>query len=132
MRSILSTCCGTKDAAVSANRRSLVAPLSKSRRGFCTSVSSRIQKLFGVSRIKIDPQGLNSETSVYRGTQGPQLTVEQQVVSNLTLTYSTNVSVSNQQIIQGEYNITRNVSIIALRDQNGVVSFDLKIRRRKK
>lgn len=96
-----------------------------------TSVSSRIQKLFGVSRIKIDPQGLNSETSVYRGTQGPQLTVEQQVVSNLTLTYSTNVSVSNQQIIQGEYNITRNISIIALRDQNGVVSFDLKIRRRK-
>ncbi|HVM92908.1 MAG TPA: translocation/assembly module TamB domain-containing protein [Terriglobales bacterium] len=97
-----------------------------------TSVSSRIQKLFGVSRIKIDPQGLNSETSVYRGVQGPQLTVEQQVVSNLTVTYSTNVSVSNQQIIQGEYNITRNISIIALRDQNGVVSFDLKIRRRKK
>jgi translocation and assembly module TamB len=97
-----------------------------------TSVSSRVQKLFGVSRIKIDPQGLNSETSVYRGTQGPQLTVEQQVVTNLTLTYSTNVSVSNQQIIQGEYNITRNISIVALRDQNGVVSFDLKIRRRKK
>ena len=97
-----------------------------------TSVSSRIQKLFGVSRIKIDPQGLNGETSVYRGAQGPQVTVEQQVVSNLTLTYSTNVSVSNQQIIQGEYNITRNMSIIALRDQNGVVSFDLKIRRRKK
>jgi translocation and assembly module TamB len=97
-----------------------------------SSVSSRVQRLFGVSRIKIDPQGLNSETSVYRGALGPQLTVEQQVVSNLTLTYSTNVSVSNQQIIQGEYNITRNVSIVALRDQNGVVSFDLKIRRRKK
>ncbi len=97
-----------------------------------SSVSSRVQRLFGVSRIKIDPQGLNSETSVYRGTQGPQVTVEQQVVSNLTLTYSTNVSVSNQQIIQGEYNITRNISIVALRDQNGVVSFDLKIRRRKK
>ena len=97
-----------------------------------TSVSSRVQKLFGVSRIKIDPQGLNSETSVSRGVQGPQLTVEQQVVSNLTVTYSTNVSVANQQIIQGEYNITRNISIVALRDQNGVVSFDLKIRHRKK
>ena len=60
-----------------------------------------------------------------------QNVIDQQVVSNLTLTYSTNVSVSNQQIIQGEYNITHNISIIALRDQNGVVSFDLKIRRRK-
>ena len=54
------------------------------------------------------------------------------MASNITLTYSTNVSVSNQQIIQAEYNITRNVSIVALRDQNGVVSFDLRLRRRKK
>jgi translocation and assembly module TamB len=94
-----------------------------------SSVSSRVQRLFGVSRIKIDPQGLASETSVVRG---PQLTIEQQVVNNLTVTYSTNVSVSNQQVIQAEYNLTRNVSLVALRDQNGVVSFDLKIRRRKK
>ncbi len=54
------------------------------------------------------------------------------MVSNLTVTYSTNVSVSNQQIIQAEYNLTRNISLVALRDQNGVVSFDLRIRRRKK
>ena len=94
-----------------------------------TAVSSRVQRLFGVSRIKIDPQGLNSETNVVRG---PQVTIEQQVASNLTITYSTNVSVASQQIIQVEYNVTRNISIVALRDQNGVVSFDVKIRQRKK
>ncbi len=94
-----------------------------------STVNSRLQRLFGASRVKIDPQGLASETNVVRG---PQVTVEQQVARNLTLTYSTNVSVSNQQIIQVEYNITRNISIVALRDQNGVVSFDFKIRRRKK
>jgi translocation and assembly module TamB len=94
-----------------------------------STVNSRLQRLFGASRVKIDPQGLASETNVVRG---PQVTVEQQVARNLTLTYSTNVSVSNQQIIQVEYNVTRNISIVALRDQNGVVSFDFKIRRRKK
>ena len=94
-----------------------------------STVNSRLQRLFGASRIKIDPQGLASETNMVRG---PQLTVEQQVASNLTLTYSTNVSVSSQQIIQAEYHITRNISIVALRDQNGVVSFDFKIRQRKK
>ncbi|MFZ1916051.1 MAG: translocation/assembly module TamB domain-containing protein [Terriglobales bacterium] len=94
-----------------------------------TTVNSRLQRLFGASRIKIDPQGLASETNIVRG---PQLTIEQQVASNVTLTYSTNVSVSSQQIIQGEYNITRNISIVALRDQNGVVSFDLRIRTRRK
>jgi translocation and assembly module TamB len=94
-----------------------------------STVNSRLQRIFGASRIKIDPQGLASETNLVRG---PQLTVEQQLASNITVTYSTNVSVSSQQIIQGEYNITRNVSIVALRDQNGVVSFDLRIRSRKK
>jgi translocation and assembly module TamB len=94
-----------------------------------STVNSRLQRLFGASRVKIDPQGLANETNVVRG---PQVTVEQQVANNLTLTYSTNVSVSNQQIIQVEYNITRTISIVALRDQNGVVSFDFKIRRRRK
>jgi translocation and assembly module TamB len=94
-----------------------------------SAVNSRLQRLFGASRVKIDPQGLANETNVVRG---PQVTIEQQVASNLTLTYSTNVSVSTQQIIQVEYNVTRNISIVALRDQNGVVSFDFRIRRRKK
>jgi len=94
-----------------------------------STVNSRLQRLFGVSRVKVDPQGLASDTAVVRG---PQVTVEQQVANNLTLTYSTNVEVSNQQIIQVEYNITRNISLVALRDWNGVVSFDFKLRRRKK
>ena len=94
-----------------------------------STVNSRLQRLFGASRVKIDPQGLASDTAVVRG---PQVTVEQQVANNLTLTYSTNVTVSNQQIIQVEYNLTRNISIVALRDWNGVVSFDFKIRRHRK
>lgn len=94
-----------------------------------STVNSRLQRLFGVSRVKVDPQGLASDTAVVRG---PQVTVEQQVANNITLTYSTNVEVSNQQIIQAEYNITRNISLVALRDWNGVVSFDFKLRRRKK
>ena len=94
-----------------------------------TVVSNRVQRLFGGSRIKIDPQGLNSETNPQRG---PQVTIEQQVTHNLTLTYSTAVSQSSEQIIQVEYNLTHNVSIIALRDQNGVVSFDVRVRQRRK
>ncbi len=94
-----------------------------------STLNSRLQRLFGVSRVKIDPQGLAGETNVVRG---PQVTIEQQVANNVTLTYSTNVAVSNQQIIQLEYNITRNISIVALRDWNGVVSFRFKIRRRRK
>ena len=95
-----------------------------------STVSSRMQKLFGVSRIKIDPQGLTTETNPT--ARGPQVTIEQQFANNITLTYSTNVSQSSQQIIQGEYYVNRNISIVGTRDQNGVVSFDVRIRRRRK
>ncbi len=93
------------------------------------AVSNRVQSLFGGSRIKIDPQGLSTVTTPARG---PQVTIEQQVTNNLTVTYSTNVSQATQQIIQMEYNISRNLSVVAVRDQNGVVSFDVRIRQRKK
>ncbi len=93
-------------------------------------MGNRMQKLFGVSRIKIDPQGLTTETNPT--ARGPQVTIEQQFANNLSLTYSTNVSQSSQQIIEGEYYINRNMSVVGTRDQNGVVSFDVRIRRRKK
>lgn len=95
-----------------------------------STVSSRMQKLFGVSRVKIDPQGLTTETNPT--ARGPQVTIEQQFANNLTLTYSTNVSQSSEQIIEGEYFVNRNISIVGTRDQNGVVSFDVRVRRRKK
>jgi translocation and assembly module TamB len=94
------------------------------------TLNNRAQRLFGNSRIKIDPQGLETETSPTQN--GPAVTIEQQVKDNITLTYTTNVSQTSQQIIRAEYNISRNVSIVAIRDQNGVVSFDVKIRRRKR
>ncbi len=95
-----------------------------------STVSNRLDRLFGASNIKIDPQGLTTETNPI--SNGPQITIEQQFSNNLSLTYSTNVSQSSQQIIEGEYYFNRNVSVVGNRDQNGVVSFDLRIRQRKK
>ena len=92
------------------------------------TVSNRVQKLFGGSRIKIDPQGLVTETSPTQS--GPAVTIEQQVKDNLTVTYTTNVAQTSQQIISAEYNVTRTF-LVAIRDQNGVVSFDVRVRQRK-
>ncbi len=93
------------------------------------TVSNRVQRLLGVSKIKIDPQGLSAETNP---TRGPQVTIEEQIANNFRLTYSQNVSQASQQIIQGEYYLRKNVSVVGTRDQNGVVSFDVVIRQRKK
>ena len=94
------------------------------------TLNNRTQRLFGASSIKIDPQGLETETSPTQ--TGPAVTIEQQVKNDLTISYTTDVAQTSQQIIRAEYNLTRNVSIVAIRDQYGVVSFDVKIRHRKR
>lgn len=90
------------------------------------AVSSQVQRLFGVSRIKIDPQVGGPEGATAK------LTIEQQVSNKVTLTYITNLSSAQQQVIQVEYNLNRNVSIVAVRDQNGVVGLDVRVRHRKR
>ena len=91
------------------------------------TVSSRVQRLFGVSRLKIDP---NVGGALNAGLA--RVTVEQQVSNKLTLTYITNLNQSAQQIIQFEYNVNKNLSIVGVRDQTGVVSFDVLLRKRRK
>jgi translocation and assembly module TamB len=91
-----------------------------------TQVSGRIQRLFGVSRIKIDPNvgGLASATG------GARITVEQQVTRDFTLTYVTTTSSSQQRIIQFEWNLSDRTSLVGDRDQNGVFGVELKFRQR--
>jgi translocation and assembly module TamB len=113
---------------------------SQSNQGLSTAVNtflgqainsastSRVQKLFGVSRVKIDPQVGGPENN-----PNPRVTIEQQLNNNITVTYVTNISQSSsQQLIQVEYNVTRNISIVAVRDQNGILSFDVHYRQRKR
>jgi translocation and assembly module TamB len=91
-----------------------------------SAVNSRLQKLFGASRIKIDPNVGGPQTGA-----NARLTMEQTVSDRATLTYITNVAQSAQQIIQFEYYVTPRISIVGVRDQNGVVSFNVFLRRRK-
>lgn len=89
------------------------------------TVSSRVQKLFGVGSVKIDPTYVGST-----GTSTPRVTVEQQVAKNVTLTYATNVNSTAQQLIQAEFDLTRTVSLVAVRDEVGVFSVVVKVHRR--
>ena len=81
--------------------------------------SGRLQKLFGVSHIKIDPQ-ITDVTTIPQA----RLTFEQPVSSDVTLTYITNLAVANQQIVRLEWDLNRRWSVVALRDENGAFSID--------
>jgi translocation and assembly module TamB len=93
-----------------------------------TAVGDRVQKLFGVSRIKISPDYATTTTN-----PTAQVTIEQQVSKKITVTYITSLAQTtySQQAIQVEYQVNRNVSVVGGRDLYGILSFDVKIRQRK-
>ena len=90
-----------------------------------SQIGGRIQHLFGVSRIKIDPYvgmpGLGS---------GERVTVEEQITHELTVTYITDTSYSQYTIVQFEWNVTNNISILGVRDPNGVFGVEFRFRQR--
>jgi len=87
--------------------------------------SGRLQRFFGVSHIKIDPQ-LTDITSIPQA----RLTLEQQISTVVTVTYITNLAVTNQQIVRVQWDLNRQWSVVALRDENGAFSVDFQYRKR--
>ncbi len=88
-------------------------------------LSNRLERVFGVSQLKIDPTFVS-------GSELPQarLTLQQQITSNLTFTYITNLQQSNDLIIRIEWALNPRWSAIATREENGMFGIDFFYKRR--
>jgi translocation and assembly module TamB len=95
-----------------------------------SQLGGRVERLFGITRFRVDPGLAGFGTTTSGQNVGARVTVEQQVTRDLTVTYVSNVSSSQQQVIQVEYNLNRNISIVGLRDQNGTFGVDIKFKKR--
>jgi translocation and assembly module TamB len=93
-------------------------------RAVADPVAGRLQRVFGVSQLKIDP-------SFTSGTDTPNatLTLQQRVASNIMFTYVTGVSDANAQTIRVEWTLNQQWAATAMRDQNGIVSVNLVYKR---
>jgi len=95
-----------------------------------SQVGGRLEKLFGITNFRVDPGLTGVGATGASQNAAARVTVQQQVTRNLTVTYVSNVGSTQQQVIQVEYNVNRNVSIVALRDYNGTFGIDVKIKKR--
>ena len=95
-----------------------------------SQLGGRLERLFGITKLRVDPGLAGVGSTGSEQSAAARVTVEQQVTRNLTITYVSNVSSTQQQVIQVEYNVNRNISIVALRDQNGTFGIDIKIKKR--
>ena len=89
------------------------------------AVGSRVQKLFGAGSVKIDPTYVGTV-----GSSSARITVQQNLSRNVQVTYATNVNATAQQLIQAQVEVTSSVSVLAVRDEAGVFSLVLKVRKR--
>jgi translocation and assembly module TamB len=83
-------------------------------------ISNRLERVFGVSQLKIDP-------AFTSGSDLPQarVTLQQQVASNITFTYVTALDDPNSQIVRVEWAFNPTWSAVANRDENGIFSINL-------
>jgi translocation and assembly module TamB len=90
-----------------------------------SQMTGRIQRLFGVSRIKFSPA-----STELGALGGPVLTVEQQLSPALTLTYETSTANSQYRVVEFEFTVNPRMSVRGFRDQNGIFGLELKFRKR--
>lgn len=88
-------------------------------------LSSRLQRFFGATRVKIDPTLIGVDN-----LPQARLTWEQQVSKDVTLTYITNLNRTQEQLIQVQWDLDKNWSAIAVRDPNGLFGIDFQYRKR--
>jgi len=88
--------------------------------------TSRISKVAGISQLSISPvlQGGSAQ-----GPAGAVITIRQRVSGNLFVTFSTNVATTQDQVIQGQYQLSPHVAISATRDETGGFGLDALIKR---
>ncbi|HEY1804457.1 MAG TPA: hypothetical protein VGG45_08235, partial [Terracidiphilus sp.] len=78
------------------------------------------------SQLSINPVLANSNS---QGPAGANITVQQRVTSNLFVTFSSNVTSTQGQTIQGQYQVSPRVAVSVTRDPNGGVAVDTLIKK---
>jgi translocation and assembly module TamB len=112
----------TQQAAASASNLGASSLLAQ---GAASQVSGGVQKLAGLSSLSIDPTlgGNNSDP-------GARIAMQKRVTNNFLFTFATDVTSTQREIIQGEYQFNRRWSASVTRDENGGFAVDGKYRKR--
>jgi len=78
-------------------------------------IGNRIAKAAGISQLQIDPSlGANNGQN-----PGARIAIQQRVTSNLLVTFATDITSTQRQAVQIEYQINQRWSVSGVRDQNG-------------
>jgi hypothetical protein len=88
--------------------------------GVAGQVASKVQNLTGISQLTLDPSAGNNQNP------GAQVAIQQRVTGTLLLTFSTDVTSTQKQTVQLQYEPKKQVRISVLRDKYGGYGVDVR------
>ncbi len=88
-------------------------------------INSRTERFFGASRLRIDPSNVGVDA-----LPQARLSIEQSISRDVTITFITNLNRSQQQVVRLEWDLSRQWSLIAIKDENGAFAVDFLYRKR--
>ncbi len=87
-------------------------------------VEEKVEAITGIDRIQVDPYYSSAKSA---GT--PRVTVSKRLwEERLYVTYATTLDPSGEEVIQLEYILSNNISLVGGRDELGRVGGDFKLR----
>jgi hypothetical protein len=87
-------------------------------------ITNRVAKIAGISHFSVDPTLGGSGQ-----TPGASVTVQQRVTSKVFVTFSTDLTSTQRNVMQLEYQPNRKTKISGTRDQNGGFAFDTRFQK---
>jgi translocation and assembly module TamB len=109
----------TAEAASNGNTPASVGAESVVASAAGSQVASQVQKLTGISQLTLNPLAGNNQNP------GSQVAIQQRVSGNILLTFSTDITSTQNESVQVQYQARKNVSISVLRDENGGYGIDV-------
>ena len=109
--------------AEKASKRSTPASLGAENalaQGVAGQVAGKVQNLTGISQLTLDPTAGNNQNP------GAQVAIQQRVTGALLLTFSTDVTSTQKQTVQLQYEPKKQVRISVLRDEYGGYGVDVR------
>ena len=88
-------------------------------------IGKRVERIFGLQSFRVDPFLAGAEND-----PTARVTISERLSKDLTVTFSRNLSTSEEQIVMIEYEISRDLSVVATRDELGQFGLDFRFRRR--
>jgi hypothetical protein len=119
---------GTGTGTTNSRRESQIASISAASvlsENLTGVIGKRVQRIFGLESFRVDPFLAGAEND-----PTARITLSERLSKDLVVTFSRNLTTNQEQIVILEYDVSKDLSIVATRDEDEKFGLDFRFRKR--